>query len=31
MSTTRILFWTVAPLLFAVALAWCLAYVEGGA
>ncbi len=27
----RILFWTVAPLLFAVALAWCLAYVEGGA
>lgn len=31
MSTTRILFWTVAPLLFACALAWAVAYVEGGA
>ncbi len=31
MDALRILFWTVAPLLFAVALAWCLAYVEGGA
>lgn len=28
---TRIVLWLLAPLLAVCALAWCLAYVEGGA